>query len=199
MKSPWFLWLLSSLAVGQSVSVTIQSQWCGLGEPQNETLTFRCSPTIDGARSKQCRQFAAVLRAARSTRKDDSANRLGITPEWLATNVDDAIKKDLPQYNGRPSPQQITLFQSAFLDPASLSRLTFSWHTGDYPKVRVEARIGQEIQASLETDSQFIFMAPWFVRIGGEIFAASDRSVAEALCPLLPKKKFPNRARICGT
>jgi hypothetical protein len=139
-----------------------------------------------------------MLAAARSAPRSQPSNWLGITPEWLAANVDQAVQEDLanlPVVDGPPSPSQIALFRAAFLDPGILSGSDLV-HLDDYPDVRIEFKSGKT-KAVFHSSSAEPSMAPWSVRLQGETFEAHDRSIGEALCPLLPDK-FPNRARICG-
>jgi hypothetical protein len=163
------------------------------------TLQFDCSPSLEASKDKKCRQFQAVLAVTKQKDDEPSGNQFGISPQWLAANVDKAVERDLPK-NGRPhSPAQIALFRSAFTDASLISELLghFGSGTDDFPRVHIEALSQGGRKIVLESESQQLFMLPWFLEEDGERFVVNDRAVGDALYRLLPKG-FPNRERIGG-
>jgi hypothetical protein len=124
---------------------------------------------------------------------------MGITPQWLAANVDDAVRRDLAELTVQHTTVQIALFRSAFTDASLTNELvkSFCCYTDDYPHARIEVSGRDKGTISLVSDSQNVFMIPWRLEEHGRRSLGHHRGVGDALYKLLPNG-FPNRDRIGG-
>jgi len=194
------VWIaVSGYAAAQGTIVNIRSWGGGYGGTPESALRFSCAPTLEGSSDDRCQQFRAVLAAARQQNPASSGNAMGITPQWLAANVDDAARHDLPESTERHAPAQIALFRSAFMNASLTNELLkyFCCHTDDYPHARIQVFDQNMGTISLDSDSQNVFMIPWNLEENGKRALVNDRAIGDALYKILPKG-FANRDRIGG-
>jgi hypothetical protein len=194
------IWVaVSGCAAAQGTIVNIRSWGGGFGGTPESAIRFSCLPNIEGSTDETCQQFRVVLAAARQHKTVSSGDAMGITPQWLVANVDDAVRRDLPESTVPHAPAQIALFRSAFTDASLTNELVkyFCCHTDDYPHARI-AVFGQNTGTiSLVSDSQNVFMIPWQLEENGKRSLVNHRGIGDALYRILPKG-FPNRDRIGG-
>ena len=193
--------LLSVSFLGHAAGrVVIHSAWWGLGPRQDQSLSFTCVPNFQAAKSSRCALFRRLLSAIDSS-GDSTEALLGITPAWLAANVQTAINRDVKEQHRRPSERQISLFRVAFLDSAKADdrakKLIAQWGTDDYPSFALAAEDSDGTRTTIRSDRQAVFMVPWEIEFRGRREFSIDRGVSDAIVALLPKG-FPNRDRIAG-
>ena len=193
--------LLSVSFLGHAAGrVVIHSAWWGLGPREDRSLSFTCVPNFQTAKSSRCVLFRRLLSAIDSP-FESTENLFGITPAWLAANVQTAINRDVKEQYSRASQRQIALFRTAFLDSARAraraERLIGRWGTDDYPSFVLEAEDSDGARTIIRSDRQAIFMLPWEIESHGRRDLSIDRGISDAITALLPKR-FPNRDRIGG-
>jgi hypothetical protein len=200
--------LLSSIcAFGQSTEVRqveISSAWGGLGTPAKTELTI----TRAGSTFRLGRQTIApellkslVLKLQESEIPEPNLGNLGLTHEWLIKN------HEMPpdHYQGGPevgAPNQKALFQRKFEDEAFMSRILStiyksSFHTDDYPSVRVRLTFEDGTVMTASSRSQQPYMLPWSVERPDAKFVTYNANISRVLVAILPKKTV-NRSRISG-
>jgi len=194
------VWLaVSSCATAQGTIVSIRSWGGGYGGTPESTLRLNCLPNLEGSRDERCQQFRAVLAAARQPNMESPGNAMGITPQWLAANVDEAVRHDLPESTVPHTPAQIALFRSAFTNPTLTSEIVkhFCCGTDDYPHARIQV-FGQDTgKIFLISDSQNVFYDS--LAAGGERQAllgessGSWRRVIQAIAERLSQSGWDRR------
>jgi hypothetical protein len=190
---------VSGCADAQGTMVNIRSWGGGFGGAPETALKFSCRPSLEGSGDESCQQLRAVLAAARQPHEASAGSAMGITPAWLAANVDDAVRRDLPESTVQRPPAQVLLFRTTFMDASLTNELVkyFCCHTDDYPHARIEVSGQDKRTISLASDSQNVFMIPWRLEENGKSFLVNHRGVGDALYKILPNG-FSNRDRIGG-
>jgi hypothetical protein len=140
-----------------------------------------------------------LLAALESPRTEFSPASLGITPKWLAANVDLAIQQDLPKHDRPHSKEQLRLFRTTFLDGDKAEALvrSFGYGTDDFPSFVLEAEDSDGSRTIVNSDDQSVCMLPWRIDYRGKTYVAYDRSISDVIVALFPKG-FPNRDRVGG-
>jgi hypothetical protein len=108
-------------------------------------------------------------------------------------------------YQGGPevgAPNQKALFERKFEDEAFISRILStvyesSFHTDDYPFVRVRLTFDDGTLITASSKSQQPYMLPWSIEIRDAKLVTYNANISRALNAILPKKTV-NRSRISG-
>jgi hypothetical protein len=185
--------------VARVQSVTIHSQWGGLGMPGRCDLSIQLQNGQYTANDRiiPSEKITALLEAVESPRlAEPDPENLGITTQWLQSRVENAGGYATYFDYQAGYPDQKDLFRTAFTDErtiqARLKSLYQSFHTDDYPSMSVQlAFVGGEL-VTVCSDSQHPFMIPWKVARGGNTAETYNADISRALLALVPAK-FTNR------
>lgn len=184
--------------------IRIVSGWGGLGTGKHNELTISCQSGECKADGKKLpyELIVDLLRAIDSPviPKPNLAN-LGITQEWLNRNAEKGIKEYAEFYFSTAAPNQKELYFSSFKNLTFVEKvlpsLFFFIRTDDYPTIEIEITQTNGHSIKLSSDSQPLFMLPWYIAKDRLKTKTYNAGIAKAVANLLPKK-FANRDRIAG-
>ena len=188
--------------VGRVQSVTIHSQWGGLGRPGRSDLLIQLQngQYVANGRTIPGEQITALLTAMEQPRlAEPDPENLGIAAQWLQNHVEVAGRYAIYfDYQAGYADQQ-DLFRTAFTDEqtiqARLKSLYQSFHTDDYPGMSVQLAFDDGELLTACSDSQHPFMIPWKIARGGKTAETYNANISRALLALLPAK-FTNRENL---
>lgn len=181
--------------------ITIHSAWGGLGTPRNVEITItrnqdgfmRDGKAVDKA------LVNGLLEALTSPRiaKPEMSN-MGISDDWLRANV--AHQEPRSWAQATPTTKgQLALFKSTYTNSKAIAGLLpslfKSWHTDDYPGVKVEVYFEDGSHLFASTHSQYVFMLPWCV--GEQKSETFNADISRAVSALLPRGRV-NKERLTG-
>jgi hypothetical protein len=183
-----------AFAAGHPVrQIDIDSRWGGLGASQAFHLTIRADKgDVDPMRVQALVEALAAPRMARPIR-----DNLGLTADWLRANAQRVLSVHDSKFSDEASNLQ-KLQTDTFSDVAVVDRLLpgifDSFHTDDYPSVRIRVMFADGAAVSAESHAQGPYMLPWTVTPGGKTY---NVLIARAVAALLPAKTV-NRERMNG-
>lgn len=185
--------------VARVQSVTIHSQWGGLGKPGRSDLLIQLQNGQYAANGRiiPSEKIAALLEAVESPRlAEPDPENLEITTRWLQSHMEDAGRHATYFECQSGYPDQKELFRAAFTDERTiqvrLTELYRTFHTDDYPSMSVQLAFDDGELVTVSSDSQHPFMIPWKVARGGIAAETYNANISRALFALLPAK-FTNR------
>jgi hypothetical protein len=204
--------LFSSLLVVVSISshaqtpqiqtLSVQSAWGGLGKPAHSDFSIHRQGNSynAGRRAVPSNSLNALMSAIQEAPIGiPTAANLGITAQWLREHADQAGGHASRLYYQDGLPDQKALFREAFEDqrtlPSRVKHVYESFHTDDYPHMRVQVVLQNGAQVTLTTESQNPYMLPWCVTANGTTTKTYNANISRALFALLPPK-FDNRGRL---
>jgi hypothetical protein len=205
-----FLVLMNSAAGSDSAirEIAIQSQWRGLGKPQDTALVIQNkngSFHVDGQEIDQAGVAALTAALNDPLIPKPSTENLGLTHDWLSARaseiVRDAKKREDDDSTywaiGSASPTQQALFRASYTDKqlvaGLLPELFHCCHTDDWPRVKITVSYQDGTSLQLSSYSQSVFMLPW--KIGED--ETFNRNISIAVAKLMPKEAT-NRQRLAG-
>lgn len=161
--------------------------------PQDFHLTIRANER--GFDSNLVQGLVEALGAPRLTRP--ARDNLGLTSDWLKANARRVLsERDSAFSDEAENLQQLQI--GAFSDIAAIDRLLpwifDSFHTDDYPGVRVRITFADGGKVSAESRGQGPYLLPWTLTPGGKTY---DARIARAVAALLPAGAV-NRERMNG-
>jgi hypothetical protein len=191
--------------------ITIQSQWRGLGRPQDTKVVIQSrdgSFYANGQEIDRSQVTALVTALNDPLIPKPSPENLGLTHDWLDARATEIVRdaksreEDDSTYwmIGGGSPKQQALFKSSYTDEQFIARtlpeLFRCCHTDDWPSVEVTVAYEDGASLLLSAHSQSQFMLPWKISdpSSKETF---DRNISIAVAALLPKAAT-NRERLTG-
>ena len=177
-------------------SVTVHTQWGGLGTSRDTTVVIDAKGTGFTLRGQavEARLVSAVVSALISAVvPEPTLSSLGITETWLKTNL--AAHRQDPDATA----SQRRLFESAFTNPEHVAKVLpglfrFS-RTDDYPGVSIEVLFEDGSKVSAESSSNYPFMLPW--KVGGGVDTYNS-DISRAIAALLPPDTV-NKERLAGS
>ena len=186
----------------QVQSLSVQSAWGGLGQPAHSAISIQ----LKGESYKAGGRVIPVdaLYALQSAIQAPAfgvpvAANLGVTAGWLHEYGDRAGAHTSRLHYTEGLPEQKALFRRVFEDqqtlPSRLKQVYESFHTDDYPHMRVQLALQDGTQITLTTDSQNPYMLPWCITSRGATQKTYNADISRALFALLPPK-FSNRDRL---
>jgi len=189
----------SHAQVGSVQAITIRSSWGGLGKPGNSELTINRENDRFTVKQKAipAEQIEALLNAVRQPRvAAPQAANLGITSQWLHDHAEDAGRYATYFNYSDGAAEQKRLFRSVFTNDQTLEQrlasVYASFHTDDYPHMRVDLTLSDGTSLCVTSDSQHPFMLPWKITQGGTTTETYNANISHALLELLPSG-FTNR------
>jgi len=198
------LCLLTSPARAQKAvrQIEIVSGWGGLGTAQKATVTIRSENGVflRGGKpvdSKLVDNLVAAL-AAPLIAKPELAN-LGITPEWLKTQIVPAEDRMQGAFPDALSTQK-KLFEGSLTDPRFVAKVLpdlFNFtRFDDYPFVHVQVSFKDGSKVTANSRSYYAFQIPW--KIGEDTNRATfNADLSRAVSSLMPPRTA-NKERLDG-
>lgn len=190
-----------ALGADRSVrQVEIDSRWGGLGTPQSFHRIIRSErgAFYSGEQRVEAAKVQALVDAlGAAPLPRPTLDNLDITPKWLRTNARRLLsERDHSFVEEAQNIQQLQI--SAFSNPTTVERLLPSifdtFHTDDYPSVRVVATFDDGASVSAQSGGQGPYLLPWTVKPEAKTY---DAHIARAIAALMPEKVV-NRDRLRG-
>jgi len=211
-KTTVFLVLLSFFPTTASAQkspiaqVTIDTHWLGLSQVSNtKVLIVRDG---NGYRRGQDRIESQLVESLLTALNEPSIpepelQNLGINQAWLDANAIPAVEK-YARYAvsfDDAAPNQKALYKTSFTSQTLIEQVVPNVlnvsRSDDYPSVKVEVTFDGGSKATVDSDSQGLFMLPWKVKRNGEAFDTYNANISRAVAALMPNNAT-NRARIAG-
>ena len=115
--------------------------------------------------------------------------RLGITPLWLDHVGRQALVAFEKEHSIKLSARDQNAFFASFNNKKLIQQAVETAllpHTDDHPAMQVDIRLEDGEEISLSSRSQYAFMLPWTIKVGGKSSVTYDPHIALALRKLLP-------------
>ena len=201
------LFVIASISRAQTPEIQtliVQSAWGGLGQPARSDFSVHREGNSYTAEGRTVHEdlLNALMRAVQETTVTvPTAANLGITAQWLRGHADQARGHASRLYYNYSEglPEQRALFREAFENqrtiPSRLKQVYETFHTDEYPHMRVQLALQGGAQVILSTDSQNPYMLPWSVTANGKTTKTYNANISRALFALLPLS-FENRERL---
>lgn len=193
------------ISVGQAQksvkAIEIRTGWGGLGAPQKNVVTIqrKGDEFISNGRSVSADKVQALVSAllAAPVTKPELTN-LGITTEWLKTNVASQKPRAWAQATATTAKQQ-QMFNNAFTDVAVIEKALPSLFTytkfDDYPGASVDVVFEDGSTLGAESHSYYVFMLPW--KVSDPKTDTYNAAISRAVSALLPGNSV-NKERLAG-
>jgi len=193
-----------SLLVASPVvrQIKIQSQWSGLGTPQQTTVVIQYEQGVYklGRNRVDAASVEALVEAIKQPAiPKPTLEGLDLTTAWLQQQIADIPNKATWWKLKGGTPRQRELFEKSFTDPDFVSTVLpslFSFsRTDDYPSIEITLTRDDGSIISVSSHSQYSFMLPWDISTAGDTLSTFNSKVSSAIAKLMPKKAT-NRERI---
>ena len=183
-------------------TLKVQSAWGGLGQPAHSEISIQRqgdSYKAGGRVIPGAALYALENAIQAPVLGAPVAANLGVSAEWLHQYGDRAGAHTSRLHYREGLPEQKVLFRKAFEDqqtlPSRIEEVYKSFHTDDYPHMRMQLTLQDGTQITLTTDSQNPYMLPWCITSQGKTQKTYNADISRALFALLPPK-FDNRDRL---
>jgi hypothetical protein len=182
--------------------LVISSSWGGLGKPGRSSITVEHKDDhyLERGRRVPVAKMAfleSALKAPVLTKPD--LDNLGISTEWLASHFPEVLKYTTYFDYEAGLPAQQKLFRTAFVDEKTIQRrierLYKSFHTDDYPQIKVDLTFDDGIMLVVSSVSQNPYMIPWSIQRNGSKSETYNANISRALFDILPEN-FTNSFRL---